>query len=629
MLDVTVGKEKALFPHGDDRQDEGETQFQRDVFEKKGEFPVDDPSHADAESAGEPRIKPLIWFIFALLAYIVLAVNSINAKYVDYGDGNYLYLSWRITQGDILYKELPSPQPPLLLFLGAFLLSLADGDAILVRLWQVIQHCLIACCAWGIAAKVFGRPLISSLAGCIYLFLPEGVWWAAGYQSEPLLILLQSFNVLLLLTAVEQEKSSLLLYAAAVTAALTCFVNMTALPYIALQWFFVWYSFRPFLVKYSVTFLGVGSIFLIGMMIYSQGEYFEHVFFRQVGTYPSESLSMTIGYFLSKLYVEGGDILHWEGGFVLSAVFGLFLYSERVQSTRKSFSDYVLWWAIFSIGSIIFVTKGGTVEYIFTIGEPATAVFSAFFLATILTVADIPTRLRSLRSPRSFGTLTVLICFLLPMLLMKPFSLLYRTFTDGPLVLPGVGVEKPVFEVSGRDMEILTLFIQKQCPPDKLMVSPPYYAFMAKRKIAQNTPSEFIMYMAYLHEWRHLKRTMDPPFDFPEYPIAIQYDRRGREYGYNRDGWHYDTQAVYDLAELFQTTPALREAYPVIDTFLKIREQILNGEVGLVVKSMEHFFYSIPPIHQAIRDFCAPVDPALVPGFYNREEVIEFYKPKG
>ncbi|MBD3267128.1 hypothetical protein GF373_10705, partial [bacterium] len=293
---------------------------------------------------------PLLFFVFASLLYMVLSIQIIDAKYVDFGDGNYLYLSWRLAEGEVLYQDLPSPQPPLHLFVGGALLWLTGGDPVLVRLWQVVQHVLIACCVVGIASRIFKNSAISFLAGTIYLFLPEGVWWAAGYQSEGLLILLQSFNVLLFLTAIEQEKPSLALYGSAVTSALCCFVNMTALPYMALQWFFVWFRYRHSFYRYSTALIVPGLLLFGYMVFYSNGQYLEHVFNRQVGTYPTDSLWGMLAYFAEKLYTEGGDILYYEGGFVFAAMAGLFLFAGDEENEFAK--DYTLWWGGFSIGSI-------------------------------------------------------------------------------------------------------------------------------------------------------------------------------------------------------------------------------------------------------------------------------------
>ncbi len=588
------------------------------------------------ESTGSPEEPPkkikrkrsmhsnaLLLFTAGLTIYIFLAILSINNKYVDFGDGNYLYISWRITEGDLLYKDLPSPQPPLLLFLGAFWLNLLDGDPTLVRLWQVLQHALTACCIWGIAAQLFKRPIFSAWAACIYLFLPEGVWWSAGFQSEPLLILLLCFNLLIFIKAVQEDKPTIGLYASAFIAALCCYTNMTALPYILLQWFFVGFRFRRFFIRYSLALMIPGIIIFIVMWFYSQGLYIEHVFFRQVGTYPNESIFQTIKYFLFKLYAEGGDIVFYEGGFLFAAMAGILLYTS--EDGKDPVIEYVLWWAVFSIGSIIFVTKGGTVEYIFTLGEPAVALFSAYFLLTLFAASGISFRLSSFRHTMKLGKCTMIICLLLPVLMIKPLSLLYRTFSNGPIDLSEFGYgEQGVFEVSGPKMDEAALFIQSYCPPNKTMIAPPYYAFLAKRKLAENSSSLFILGHAYYTEWERLAKSRDLNFDLPDRNEAKMYNKEGTDY--NKEGTHYNTQAIYDLDALFKQEPQLRQEYPAIALFLDMRDQIRNKEVGLIAQNMRHFFFYVPPLHQAIRDFCKPMKPELQLNLKNREEKIVFYQ---
>ncbi|MGC9327057.1 MAG: ArnT family glycosyltransferase [Candidatus Hinthialibacter sp.] len=623
MIDIIVG--------GEDQQSKPLKPMQS--TQNNGDLPLDQSDQSSLEKLEKnDKTKAVLLFMTALIIYVFLALMSVNGKYVDFGDGNYLYLSWRLSEGDVLYKDLPSPQPPLLLFWGSFLLGLLDGDPVLVRLWQILQHALTACCVWGIAARLFNRTLISAAAGSMYLFLPEGVWWAAGYQSEPLLILLQCFNLLLFLTAVQREKPSGFLYASAFISSLCAFVNMTAAPYIALQWFFVWFRFKRFFVPYSLALIIPTALIFVYLWFYSGGQYIEHVFFRQVGTYPADSVGGAITYFISKLYVEGGDIVFYEGGFVLASLFGLLLFYSKDRDHPAE--EYMLWWAIFSLGSIIFVTKGGTVEYIFTLGEPAVAVFSAYFLVYLFTHSNVSFGLRSFHKPVELGKCTAVICFLLPVLLMKPFSLLIRTFSNGPLVLSQTMQEKGVFELSGEEMEKARMFIERNCPENKTLVAPPYYAFHAKRKLAENSSSLFILVHAYYTEWERLIETHDVPFHLPGRNDVVVYRNFSertpegikRELLYNNEGTYYNTQSVYDLADFFDQNPSLREDFPAIALFLNIRRQIMNQEVGLIVKNMTHFFFYVPPLHQAIRDFCAPIEPPLE--LDNREEHIVFYKIK-
>jgi hypothetical protein len=600
MIDVTVDDDNSYNPKASRRNEVSqpestENEAQNDLNESPEK---------------ESIVKPILYFSIALLLYIFLGISSINEKYVDFGDGNYLYLSWRLVEGDVLYKDLPSPQPPMLLFLGALLMSLTEGDPILIRLWQVLQHCLIACCVWGISYHIFKRPFLAALAGSIYLFLPEGVWWAAGYQSEPLLILFLSINTLFLLNAVQKEKPSLYLYGSAFFAALACFTNMTSLPYVVLQWFFVGYSYRNHFMRYSITLITINGIFLAIMMVYSNGEYIDHIFFRQVGTYPSEFTQLIL-YSIFKLYQESADILQFEGGFVIASIYGLLLFTEQEEIQKVSIKPYIIWWAIFGLGSIIFVTKGGTVEYIFTLGEPAVAIFSAFFLTTILTATDIPTRFKDFLNAINLGKITIVLCFLIPILFLFPLSLLYRTFSDSTIKFGNMGGLMPVFEIKGEEMTVLNLFIQKNCPEDKTMIAPPYYAFLAKRKLAENSSSLFILYMAYINEWEVFEKKYSFPYSL--YPAT-----------------KYNTQGIYNLAIKFKDQPELGEEFPAIQLFLNLREQILHKEVGLIVANVKHTFFDVPPLHQAIRDYCKVLDKEkdFIPDFYTREEKLEFYVPK-
>jgi len=554
-------------------------------------------------------LAPQLFFIFAALLYMVLAIKTIDAKYVDFGDGNYLYISWRLAEGDILYKDIPSPQPPLHLFLGKLFLSLTSGDEFLIRLWQVIQHVLIGCCVVGIASRIFSNTAIAYLAGMIYLFLPEGVWWAAGYQSEGLLILFQTFSVLLLLNAVHRNKPSSALYGAAVLSAMCCYINMTALPYMLLQWFFIGYRFRPLFKSYSIALLTPGILMFIVMNIYSSGEYIEHVFNRQVGTFPSDSIRSALTYALSKLYTDGGDILYYEGSFVFAAIAGIFLYSGDEENTFAK--DYVIWWAIFSLGSIIFVAKGGTVEYIFTLGEPAVAVFSAFFLYTLFLAAEVSLHPRKIfRNAVNFGKFTLLICLFLPVLVMKPCGLLFRTFANhsGP---------SGVFELNHESMVQIANYIKFNCPEE-----PPAYAFLAKRQIAQNASSTFILGIAYFNEWERFVN--EEPY-LLDLPVQTELDW-GTRNGFLFDRHYYNTQTVYDLARIFAENPELQTTYPVIQTFLDIRQQIIDREIPFILANARHVFFCVPVLHQAIRDYCREVDPkiALTP----REEILRFYKVK-
>ena len=564
------------------------------------------PADHAAAPTGAGQKMPWILLLGGILIYAALAVQSIDRKYVDFGDGNYLYISWRIAEGELLYQDIPSPQPPLLLFTGALLMQLSGGDATLVRYFQVFLHAATALLTAGIAWQLFRRKLLAAWAGVIYVFLPEGVWWAAGYQSEPLMIALQCLGLYLLLRAVERERPTWEIDAAGVITALTVFVNMTALPYLLLQWFFVGFSFRRFLGRYSAALIAPTAILFAAMWAYTNGAYIEHVFFRQVGTYPTESWLAFVSYALNKLLVDGGDILFYEGGYVFAAMAGILLTAALRRDEAPRARDYAVWWGVFSIGSIVFVSKGGTVEYIFTIGEPAVAVFSAFFLGWLVSRCFGADGWRDwLRSAPKLGAITLIVCLALPALVMKQTVLLYQTFSNaaGP---------RGVFELSAEDSNAATLFIRKYTAAADEIVAPPHYAFQAKRAISENMSSLFILFFAYHHDLKRLQA------------------QTGEDYGLPNLGeppGTYSTAGIEQLAQAFAENPAWHETYPAISQFLKTRAKIISGEIPLAVVNRNHQFFGVPLLHQAIRDYMTEIENQ--PELNNREENIVFLSREG
>ncbi|MCA9426139.1 MAG: hypothetical protein KC994_13745, partial [Candidatus Omnitrophica bacterium] len=74
----------------------------------------------------DSRIQPVTIALWGLivLVYILIIRVPFNHAYLDFGDGNYQYISWRMTEGVSLYTDILSPQPPFHLWTGAALVKL-------------------------------------------------------------------------------------------------------------------------------------------------------------------------------------------------------------------------------------------------------------------------------------------------------------------------------------------------------------------------------------------------------------------------------------------------------------------------------------------------------------------------
>lgn len=420
----------------------------------------------------------------SFLLYALISILTINQGYIDFGDGNYLYISWRLTQGVRLYSEILSPQPPLHLLVGRTLISLGEqmGGGMLtiyiVRIFSILLHLLTGWLVLKISDRLFGDRWVSALSAAIYVFLPVGFFWAKGYQSEPLEIvfLCLGFYGLLLGTS-----GGLVL--GGLCGALSLFTNMTAVPYVALWVVYVLVSRRGQLMHFLLPLVGVCGV-MLGYFYYTAGDaYLQNVFFNQVGSFHRTD---PLGYAVGKIISQSGNVLLAQGGFVLCAVLGAILYlsQESLKVHRVA-----VWYFFWGLGSIVFVSKGGTQDYIFSLAEPMIAVFSAFFLRFFYLgtfsawMAERASGLLSDRLTRAAALLTLAL-----VLCARGSWELFDTLSQGKYENPSWGVQRVVD------------YIEHYAEPGETIWAPPYYAFLVRRPIVEDASETFIWFIRHLNQ---------------------------------------------------------------------------------------------------------------------------------
>jgi len=137
--------------------------------------------------------------------------------------------------------------------------------------------------------------------------------------------------------------------------------------------------------------------------------------------------------------------------------------------------------------SIVYVSKGGTMDYIFTIGEPAVAVLAG------LVLADLTARLECFRA--------------VP--LRRHTGLLAWGAALGAMGVavwgPGAGfimrtLGQQTYELDEyRTLQVVDL-IRQNTRPDDLVLTPPFYAFLADRKIVEDYSEIFLWTLKYYNE---------------------------------------------------------------------------------------------------------------------------------
>lgn len=428
--------------------------------------------------------------------------------YWDFGDGNYMYIARRVREGLVLYRDILAPQPPLHTLAGVVAQSLGEallGSALLgVRVYCLAVRLLASLFIMLLALRFFGCPFRAVVASAIYLALPIGFWWSLGYQSENLELV---FLIAALWLIISWEPRQV--FAAGIFSALACHVNMTGAPYLMVNAIFLAFRVPRLIPWYLGSAAVVYTAIAVGANIWTDGFFVSNVLLNQVGTFPRTDILSSnpsgpqtfLEYAWMKVSSQTWEVVVTEWGFLLAMFAGMALVLQRSQpvdrraplSERAPWlrSEFMLWSAIGMLLSICFTAKGGTVNYIFVLGEPAVALFAAEALVVLWrrclpgSIAEWKTL--SIWNTRHFlGLATALAATLL---------IWWPSGKNLGLTLRQVQVELPE-----RNVLELKTFIETYAEPGDMILAPPFYAFLTDTIVAGELAENYIWNIKYLNE---------------------------------------------------------------------------------------------------------------------------------
>ena len=432
------------------------------------------------------------WCAVALLYGTLLKVPYSRA-YIDFGDGNYQYISWRLTQGVGLYTDILSPQPPFHLWTGAALERLAGvigcEPLLLYRMFSLLVRLGISAAVGAIAFTLYRSPGTALLASALILLLPEGYRWSQGYQSEHLEILLLCLGFLACLLRLEWSR-----VLAACLAVGALWTNMSSLPFAILIGICAVF-FRPF--RWTPILSGILTLAaLLGISLWQAGgAYIENVWSNQVASIPTDPRV-----WLESIRTEGSSIILLEGFFILAALVAMFEYLDRKPSTEEGFSPtergLIVLYAIASIGSAGYVVKGGTVDYIFVLAEPAVAVFAARSLVMWFGRSEGVTDTSWVASVLRPACRVLILVGTIVLLAWNPFSFIKGVRLQGS---PGVDLpntyEGRIVEFSDWEVRTIERIIAEISEPGDTIWAPPFFAALTKRPIAMDLSETYLWYV--------------------------------------------------------------------------------------------------------------------------------------
>ncbi len=462
----------------------------------------------------ESNLPHAPWTPYALLGILWILVSFLVVPtwgwtYWDFGDGNYMYIARRVREGLTLYKDILAPQPPLHTYSGVAVQAIggavAGSELVAIRIFCLFNRFMASLLVFLIARKLFACPLQGIIAAAVYLFLPIGFWWSLGYQSENLE---NVFLLLAILLLMRWDWRWCLL--AGLSSALAMQCNMTALPFFMANALFLAFRKVKLLPWYAGSTIVVYLLTTIAANVVTDGYYVNNVLLNQVGTFPrTDILSSSPGFpdtffeyaIFTKIIPQTMEVLRLEAGFIILAATGvvmavrLFDMRADLNESKKTEGwlrvEFMSWMLIAGLLSICFTAKGGTVNYIFVLGEPYVAIFAGSAIVKLLRVA-LPKSWQEWRQLSIFYT--------------APF--LKLTFTAVPFVIILIpacnNIRMTLNEVQtelpeDRVLEIKN-FIETYAEPGEEILAPPFYAYLTGTNVTGELAENYIWNIKFMNE---------------------------------------------------------------------------------------------------------------------------------
>lgn len=126
---------------------------------------------------------------FALLLAGAFYYIHGNVRWLAYDDeGGYLYAAWRITQGEMPYRDFLTPKLPLFLYPGALLLRLSGNSVFALRTASALAVLTAAFLLYLTVEKVFGAK-VALLAMAVFMVHCDVFWSARFFRPEAYMLL--------------------------------------------------------------------------------------------------------------------------------------------------------------------------------------------------------------------------------------------------------------------------------------------------------------------------------------------------------------------------------------------------------------------------------------------------------
>jgi hypothetical protein len=138
------------------------------------------------------------------LAYYLYHID----RWLAYDDeGGYLYAAWRISEGEMPYRDFLTPKLPLFLYPGALLLKLSGNSVLALRAASALAVVLSALFLYLIARQIFGAGT-ALLALAVFMAHQDVYWSARFFRPEAYMLLYSMAGMYLFVRFYREDRRS-------------------------------------------------------------------------------------------------------------------------------------------------------------------------------------------------------------------------------------------------------------------------------------------------------------------------------------------------------------------------------------------------------------------------------------
>ncbi|MCL4374991.1 hypothetical protein M1523_03990 [Patescibacteria group bacterium] len=213
-------------------------------------------------------IKKIIRFvkththISILVVFTFIYLLQIRATYIDYNENHYLYIAWRLLNGEIPYRDFLVPHPPVLYIVGFLLLRLYDS-VFTVRVFLLAIFIVGAHLFYLLTLRIFKKKSLATTSLLLYFILPISLMVWKTFIQESLLRLVGLMILLMIVPVKRLDEKKVTLVA--VLSVVGIFTKYSFVPFVIMMAVLLWLVNKRYLFRYGLITLSlsVGLVLLL------------------------------------------------------------------------------------------------------------------------------------------------------------------------------------------------------------------------------------------------------------------------------------------------------------------------------------------------------------------------------